>query len=107
MVRVNNVGAIFMDCNITTTCCTKHVDISCLYVNEYVEDGAINIIFVKPSLMTLTFSPKNLSAELHEKYSRRWLLRSLEMFLASKIFEVKKKGFRDDVLTSIFCLVIF
>ena len=37
-VRVDNVGAIFMASNITTICCTKHVDIQYKYVNEYVED---------------------------------------------------------------------
>ena len=35
MVRVDNVGAIFMERNITTTCCTMHVDIRYKYVNEY------------------------------------------------------------------------
>ena len=34
MVRVNDVGAIFMASNITTTCCTKHVDIRYKYINE-------------------------------------------------------------------------
>ena len=47
MVRVGNVGAIFMASNITTTSCTMYVDIMHKYVNEYVEDGAVKIIFVK------------------------------------------------------------
>ena len=47
MVRVGNVGVIFMACKITTTCQTKHVDIRDNYVNEYVEDGVVKIIFVK------------------------------------------------------------
>ena len=38
MVRVDNVGAIFMAGKITTTCHTKHVDIRYKYVNEYVEE---------------------------------------------------------------------
>ena len=38
MVRMDNVGAIFMASNIRTTCHTKHVDIRYKYVNEYVED---------------------------------------------------------------------
>ena len=45
MVRVNNVGVIFMASNITNTCHTKHVDIWYKYVNKYVEDGAVKIIF--------------------------------------------------------------
>ena len=45
MVRVDNVGAIFMASNIMTTSCTNHVDIGYKYVNEYV-DGIVKIIFV-------------------------------------------------------------
>ena len=44
-VRVDNVGALFMASNITTTSHTKHVDIWYKYVNEYVEDGIVKIIF--------------------------------------------------------------
>ena len=45
-VRVNNVGAIFMASYIMTTSQTKHVDIWYEYVNEYVKDGIVKIIFV-------------------------------------------------------------
>ena len=51
MVRVDNVGAIFMASNITTTCHTKHVDIWYKYVNDYVEDGIVKIIFESGSSM--------------------------------------------------------
>ena len=36
-----------MASNITTTSCTKHVDIRYNYVNEYVEDEITKIIFAK------------------------------------------------------------
>ena len=44
MLKVDNVGAIFMASNIILPCCTKHVD---KYVNEYVEDGVVKIAFLK------------------------------------------------------------
>ena len=47
MVRVDNIGAIFMASNIATTCHTKHVNIRYKYVNEYVKDGVVKIVFVK------------------------------------------------------------
>ena len=47
MFRVDNIGAIFMASNITTTNCTKHVDIRYKYVNEFVEDEIVKIVFVK------------------------------------------------------------
>ena len=46
-VRVDNVGAIFMSENVTTSNSTKHVDTRYRFVNELVEDGFIEIIFVK------------------------------------------------------------
>ena len=39
MVKVDNVGTIFMAINIMITSHTKHLDIWYKYVNEYVEDG--------------------------------------------------------------------
>ena len=47
MVRVDNVGAIFVTSNVTTTCHAKHVDIWYKYVNEHVEDEIVKIIFVQ------------------------------------------------------------
>ena len=40
-IIVDNVGAIFMEGNITTTCHTKHMDIRYKYINEYVEDKTV------------------------------------------------------------------
>ena len=71
MVRVDNLGAIFMASNITTTCHTKHVDIRYKYVNEYVEDGVVKIVFVKSADNDSDILTKNLSAELHEKHSKK------------------------------------
>ena len=71
MVRVDNVGVIFMVSNITTTCCTKHVDIQYKYVNEYVEDGVVKIVFVKSAENDSYILTKKLSAELHEKCSKK------------------------------------
>ena len=35
-----------MASNNTNTCCTKNVDTKYKYVNDYVEDGVVRIIFV-------------------------------------------------------------
>ena len=69
MVGVDNIGAIFMASNITTTCHTKHMDIRYKYLNEHVEDGVAKIVFVKSNTLT-----KNLSDELHEKHSKKMVL---------------------------------
>ena len=74
MVRVNNVGAIFMASNIMTTSHTKHVDIWYKYVNEYVEDGIVKIIFVKSADNDSNILTKNLSAELYKKHARKMVI---------------------------------
>ena len=84
MVRVDNVGAIFMASNVTTTCCTKHVDIRCKHINEYVKDKVVKIVFVNLLIMTASFPPK--IQVLMRNIQRSLWARSLEMFLASKIF---------------------
>ena len=62
MVRVDNVGAIFMESNITTTCHTKHMDIRYKYVNECVDDGVVMIAFA--------YSVENDSSILSKKVLR-------------------------------------
>ena len=69
MVRVENVGAIFMASNITTTSFIKHMDIRYKNVNEYFKDGAIKIIFVKSAYNDSDILTKNLSSELCKKHS--------------------------------------
>ncbi len=47
IVCVDNVGAIFMTKNITTTERSEHVDIRYKFVTENIEDGIIKVICVK------------------------------------------------------------
>ena len=65
--------AIFMASNITTIPCTKHVDIKYQYVNKYVEDAAVKIIFVQSAENDSDILTKNLSVELHEKHLRKMI----------------------------------
>ena len=46
-VHVDNVGAIWLSNNRTTSDRTKHIDIRNLFVEEYQEDVKIIIMFVK------------------------------------------------------------
>ena len=86
IVRVDNIGAIFMESNIMTGSCTEHMGIRYKCINEYVEDGIIKIIFVKSSDNESGILTKNLSAELCEKHLR---VRNFEMFLTSKFLKLK------------------
>ena len=73
MVRIGNIGTIYMASNITTSC-TKHTSIRYKYINENVKDRVVN-----NDILT-----KNLSAELHEKHFKKMVGRSFEDFLRLK-----------------------
>ena len=44
---VDNVEETFVASNVITVIQTKHVEIIYKYVNEYVEDGIMNIVLMK------------------------------------------------------------
>ena len=50
-----------MASNITTTSCTKHMDIRDKYMNEYVEE-IVKIVFIKSTDNDIDILTKNLSA---------------------------------------------
>jgi len=69
IVRVDNVGAIFMAENLTTSQRTKHVDIRYHFVREFVEDGFIRIIFVRTKKNRADIFTKNVSGPTHDEHS--------------------------------------
>ena len=71
MARVDNVGAKLTAGNITATSHTKCADLRYKYVNEYVEDKIVEIVFVKSAENDGSFLTENLSRELIIT-PRRW-----------------------------------
>ena len=71
MVRVDNIGDIFVASNINTTCHTMHENIRCKYVNKHAEDGVVRVIFVKSVDNDSNILTKSITAKLCEKHSRR------------------------------------
>ena len=47
VVNVDNMGTVFISKNINTTGRSKHIDVRAEYVNEYVEDEVLKIVYVK------------------------------------------------------------
>ena len=58
-VYVDNVGAIWLSNNRTTSDRTKHIDTRSSFVKEYQEDGKIIIKFVKSEDNEADIFPKN------------------------------------------------
>jgi hypothetical protein len=71
IVQVDNVGAIFMASNVTTSTQTKHVDVLYHFVRELVEEGFIKIIFVGRKDDDPDIYTKNKSREIHDKHTKK------------------------------------
>ncbi len=71
MVHVDNIGAIFLANNKVTSQCTKHIDVRYHFIREYIEQGVVKIIFVKPKDNDADLFTKNLSYENFNKHAEK------------------------------------
>ena len=74
VMRVDNVGAIFMSENTSTSGRTKHIDIRYWYVNEMILDGFLKVLFVKTSENVADVFTKNVRSETYHELVRHFLL---------------------------------
>ena len=72
-VRVDNIGAIFMSENVTTSDRTKHIDTRFRFVNEFIADGFIEVIFVRTKENVADIFTKNTNADTSAPHHSRLL----------------------------------
>jgi len=73
IVRVDNVGAIYMTENKTTSTRTKHVDIRYHFVREFIEDGFIKVVFVRSEDNNADIFTKNVSSDKFETHQSKMI----------------------------------
>lgn len=78
IVRVDNVGAMFLANNPALNQRTKHISVRQHFIREHVENGLIKIIFVKSKFNTADIFTKNLSQELYIRHSTNIMNRMIE-----------------------------
>ena len=71
--RVDNVGAIFMAENTTTSSRTKHLDLRYRFSTEFIEDGFIKILFVKTDDNISDPFTKNVSSAIYEAHTQSYV----------------------------------
>jgi hypothetical protein len=71
IIKVDNVGAIYLANNHTNGQRTKHIDIRQHFVREYIEDGILKIIFVKSEDNDADIYTKNTSEDLFNKHAAK------------------------------------
>ena len=69
IVHVDNVGAIFMAKNVSTSTQTKHVDVRYHFIREFIEDGFIKIVFVRTADNKADIFTKNVVGDLYDKHT--------------------------------------
>ena len=70
-VHVNNVVAIWLSNNRTTSDRTKHIDIRTSFVKEYQEDGKIVIKFVKSEDNEADIFTKNTTNDIFQNHQKK------------------------------------
>ena len=70
-VRVDNMGAVFMSNNVTTSSRTKHIDIRSKFAREFVQDGVIIVRFVRTEDNDSDIMAKNLGSFLHQRHAKK------------------------------------
>jgi hypothetical protein len=75
---VDNIGAIFMAENVSTSQRTKHIDTRYHFVREFVEENFIKIIFVRTKENRSDGFTKNVTGEIYDAH--------VETFMAEKTY---------------------
>ena len=74
VIRVDNIGAIFMSENVAVSQRTKHVDVRYRFVQEFVFDNFIKVIFVRANDNDADIFTKNISGELHDRHAKKMII---------------------------------
>ena len=79
VVRADNVGAIFMSENTSTSSRTKHIDIRYRFMNKMVIDGFLKIVFVKTNKNVAEIFTKNVTSETYRNLVPKFLSEQLSL----------------------------
>ena len=79
VVCVDNLGAIFMSENFSVLQRTKHVDICYRFIQEFVFNQFIKVIFVKTEENDSNIFTKNLGGDLHHRHLKKMIVEKGKM----------------------------
>jgi Reverse transcriptase (RNA-dependent DNA polymerase) len=73
VIRVDNIGAIFLANNFSIGQRTKHIDIRAHFIREYIEDDILKLVFIRSEDNDSDIFTKNLSEDLFNKHSNKMI----------------------------------
>ena len=74
VVRVDNLGAIFMSDNISVSQRTKHVDVRFRFVQQFTMERFIKVIFVRTDENDTDLFTKNLNRDKYKKHADKLIV---------------------------------
>jgi hypothetical protein len=72
-IHVDNIGAIFLAGNRNSNERSKHIDMKYHYICDLIDEGLIDIKFVRSESNLADLFTKNLNGELYEMHSSKML----------------------------------
>lgn len=72
-LRADNIGALFLAKNTTTGQRTKHIDVRYHFIRELIEEGTIEVEFVKTQDNEADIYTKNTSGDLFKKHTNGYM----------------------------------
>ena len=71
VIKVDNIGAMFLCNNFSTSQRTKHIDIRQHFVRGYIEDDILKVVFVRSEDNDADIFTKNVTEDLYIKHSSK------------------------------------
>ena len=71
LVKVDNVGAIYLSNNFSLGQRTKHIDIRRHFVREFMEDGILKTVFVRTNDNSADIYTKNTTEDIYEHHKKK------------------------------------
>ena len=72
VVRIGDVGEMFMAENISSSARTRNIDVRLKFINEFIKEGEITVMFVKLEENDSDVFTKNTKAEVNDKLTDRF-----------------------------------
>ena len=74
VIRCDNIGAMYLANNHSTSQRTKHIDIRTHFVRQFIEDDILKVVFVKSGENESGPFTKNLGEELQVKHNKKLIM---------------------------------
>ena len=84
VVHVDNIGAIFMSENTTSSNRTRHMDTRWHFVNDFQQDGLIKVEFVKSAENISDVQTKNVTGEIHQTHLGKYVSEKKDLLLSDR-----------------------